>query len=164
VLVRGAQRGDRDAFGELYLRFSRAVHGVLLARVPFDEAADLVQEVFMHALTRLGDLRDASAFGGWICAIARRRAADYRRRERPTDAIADTLAGPSRPDLVAEAARALAVIRTLPEAYQETLTLRLVEGLTGPEIAQATGLTPDSVRVNLHRGFRALRERLGVHS
>jgi RNA polymerase sigma-70 factor (ECF subfamily) len=42
------------------------------------------------------------------------------------------------------------------------LTLRLVEGLSGPEIAALTDLTPESVRVNLHRGFRLLRERLGV--
>jgi len=63
-----------------------------------------------------------------------------------------------------EAHGALDAIQALPEAYRETLVLRLVEGLTGPEIASLTGLTPDSVRVNLHRGFRLLRERLGVAS
>jgi RNA polymerase sigma-70 factor, ECF subfamily len=50
----------------------------------------------------------------------------------------------------------------LPEAYRETLVLRLVEGMTGPEIAARTGLTAASVRVNLHRGMKLLRERLGV--
>ena len=54
----------------------------------------------------------------------------------------------------------LETIRSLPEAYRETLVLRLVEGMTGPEIATRTGLTPASVRVNLHRGMRMLRERL----
>ncbi|HEX6323359.1 MAG TPA: sigma factor-like helix-turn-helix DNA-binding protein, partial [Vicinamibacterales bacterium] len=62
----------------------------------------------------------------------------------------------------AEAAAAVAAIQDLPEAYRETLALRLVEGLSGPEIAAATGLRPDSVRVNLHRGFKLLRERLGA--
>jgi RNA polymerase sigma-70 factor, ECF subfamily len=38
--------------------------------------------------------------------------------------------------------------------------LRLVEGMTGPEIAQRTGLTAGSVRVNLHRGMKHLREKL----
>ena len=47
----------------------------------------------------------------------------------------------------------------MPEAYRETLVLRLVEGMTGPEIADRTGLTPASVRVNLHRGLKQLRER-----
>jgi RNA polymerase sigma-70 factor (ECF subfamily) len=50
----------------------------------------------------------------------------------------------------------------LPEAYRETLVLRLVEGMTGPEIAARTGLTAASVRVNLHRGMKQLREKLGV--
>lgn len=59
-----------------------------------------------------------------------------------------------------EARRALAAIRALPEAYRETLVLRLVEGMTGPEIAVRTGLTPDSVRVNLCRGMKLLRESL----
>jgi RNA polymerase sigma-70 factor (ECF subfamily) len=62
----------------------------------------------------------------------------------------------------AEAAEALEIIRALPEAYRETLVLRLVEGMTGPEIAARTGLQPASVRVNLHRGMKLLRERLGM--
>ena len=49
---------------------------------------------------------------------------------------------------------------SLPDAYRETLMLRLVEGLTGPEIAERTGLTPASVRVNLHRGMKLLRTAL----
>ena len=55
----------------------------------------------------------------------------------------------------------LEVVRGLPEAYRETLVLRLVEGMTGPEIAARTGMTPASVRVNLHRGMKLLREKLG---
>ena len=55
----------------------------------------------------------------------------------------------------------LELIRKLPEAYQETLIFRLVEGMTGPEIAAKTGLTPESVRVNLCRGMKMLRELLG---
>ena len=54
----------------------------------------------------------------------------------------------------------LAVLRTLPETYRESLTLRLVEGMTGPEIAARMGLTHGSVRVNLYRGMQMLREKL----
>jgi RNA polymerase sigma-70 factor (ECF subfamily) len=54
----------------------------------------------------------------------------------------------------------MAAIRALPEAYRETLTMRLVEGMTGPEIAERTGLTHGSVRVNLHRGMLQLRAAL----
>jgi len=54
----------------------------------------------------------------------------------------------------------LSAIRSLPEAYRETLLLRLVEGMTGPEIAARTGLTAGSVRVNLYRGMQQLRQKL----
>jgi len=50
----------------------------------------------------------------------------------------------------------------LPEAYRDTLLMRLVEGMSGAEIAERSGLTPASVRVNLHRGMKLLREHLGA--
>lgn len=161
-LVRAATAGDREAFGSLYSRFARAVHGTLLVRIAPADADDVVQEVFLHAMKRLGELRDPASFGGWICAIARRRAIDHLRRKPPLDELPPET--PSRADtsLRAEAAEVLAAIRSLPAAYHETLVLRLVEGLSGAEIAAATGLTPESVRVNLHRGFRQLREKLGI--
>lgn len=163
-LVRAAQRGDREAYGELYLRFGRAVHAVLLARLPRAHVDDLVQDVFLHALTKLAELREPAAFGGWICTLARRRAVDHYRRLPPAGTPADPVAPEASPDVIAEAAAAVRAIQDLPESYRETLALRLLGGLSGPEIAAVTGLTPDSVRVNLHRGFRLLRERLGVTS
>ncbi len=165
ALVERAIRGDRGAFGRLHARYARMVHAILLGRVPARETADLVHDVFLYALDHVAGLRDADAFGGWIAAIARNRATDFHRRSRPGGGAAvdpDELegGGPSAVDRV-EAGRVLAAIRTLPEAYRETLLMRLVEGMSGPEIAETTGLTPGSVRVNLHRGMALLRERLG---
>ena len=48
------------------------------------------------------------------------------------------------------------------DAYRETLVMRLVEGMTGPEIAERTGLKHESVRVNLHRGMKMLRQKLCI--
>ena len=163
-LVLAAQGGDRDAYGQLYCRFARAVHAVLLARLPRTQVEDLVQDVFLHAMTKLRELREPAAFGGWICTLARRRAADHYRRSVPEAPLPPTIASGSSPETAAEAAAAVAAIQELPEAYRETLAMRLIAGMSGPEIAAATGLTPDSVRVNLHRGFRMLRSRLGVTS
>lgn len=158
ALVAAAQAGDRTAFGRLYERYARMVHGVLLAHVPWSDAEDLQQDVFVTALQRLAGLREAAAFGGWLAAIARHAAYDRHRRQKPTVAADEHLPGPGGPSL--EAMAVLAEIHRLPEAYRESLTLRLVEGLTGPEIAARIGLTPDSVRVNLHRGMKMLKERL----
>jgi RNA polymerase sigma-70 factor, ECF subfamily len=158
-LVRDAQRGDREAFAQLYERFTRMVHGIVLARIDRTEVDDVVQDVFLAALDRLGDLREPAAFGGWLAAIARHRAADHARRAVPTDPLAEDSASGRDPDRL-EALAILDVVRSLPDAYRETLTLRLVEGMTGAEIAERTGLTAASVRVNLHRGMKLLREKL----
>jgi RNA polymerase sigma-70 factor (ECF subfamily) len=157
-LVTRARRGDRAAFGGLYQRFHRAVHAIALARVPACDADDVVQDVFADAWAKLARLREPAAFAGWLLAIARNRATDAARRRPPGDAAADLAVDP--PPRV-EAAAALRAIRELPETYRETLVMRLVEGLSGPEIADHTGMSPDSVRVHLHRGMKLLRERLG---
>src|SRR5215469_16503366 len=79
ALVRAAAHGDRAAFGELYQRYARLVHGILLARVPPAEAEDLVHDVFVLAMRRMEELRTVAAFRGWLAAIARRRAIDFYR-------------------------------------------------------------------------------------
>ena len=164
-LVGAAQRGDRAAFGALYQRYVHIVHGVLLARVPIGDLDDLVQDVFLIALKRLSALHEARSFGPWLLAIARNLASDYHRRSVPEDQLSDdesAVDAPSRQSSPANtSAEVLAANRSLPEAYRETLILRLVEGMTGPEIAARTGLTHGSVRVNLHRGMQQLRARLG---
>lgn len=163
ALVVAARDGDRAAFGALYTRYSRMVHGVLLSRVPAPEVADLVQDVFLQAMRRLHTLREPAAFGGWLAMIARNRATDFFRRSTDTEELPEDL--PGRSGAAAHRAEALAVldvVKSLPAAYRETLILRLVEGMTGPEIAKRTGLTAASVRVNLHRGMKQLREKLGL--
>ena len=159
VLVKAVLDGDRDGFGRLYDLYAPLVHGILLARVPRAEVDDLVQDIFLHAYKKLHTLRDAAAFGPWIAMIARNRAVDFYRRSKEMVEINDDLRGSATHD--SKAAEILELIRNLPEAYRETLVLRLVEGMTGPEIAARTGLTAPSVRVNLHRGMKLLRERLG---
>ena len=160
ALVAAVRSGDQESFGRLYERYARMVHGILLARVPYGEVDDLVQDVFLTALRKLDALRDAALFGPWLAMITRNRAMDYHRRKRETDELPETLAQHATPHT--EANEVLEHIRELPEAYREPLILRFVEGMTGPEIAERTGLAPASVRVNIHRGMKLLRARLQV--
>lgn len=159
VLIREVLEGDRDKYGRLYHLYAPLVHGILLARMPRSEVEDLVQEIFLHALKKLHTLRDPGSFGPWIAMIARNRAMDFHRRSRETVEVTDDLR--SSDSSGPKAAEILEIIRSLPDAYRETLVLRLVEGMTGPEIATRTGLTAASVRVNLHRGMKLLRGKLG---
>jgi RNA polymerase sigma-70 factor (ECF subfamily) len=170
TLVDRAREGDRVAFGQLYDRYARMVHGVLMARVPPSEVDDLVQDVFMLALRRLSTLRDSARFGAWLAAISRNLANDYHRQAVAAVELTEEVSqneleyGVTSQTSEAEGRSILALIRSLPDAYKETLILRLVEGMSGPEIAARTGLTPGSVRVNLHRGMQQLREKLGPAS
>jgi RNA polymerase sigma-70 factor, ECF subfamily len=166
ALVLAAQQGDRRAFGGLYSKYARMVHGILLARVPLEAVDDLVQDVFLRALPRLCSLRDATRFGPWLSTIARNIANDYFRQNKPIAAMTESLSDDDAEEPAArdgshmEAAMILETVRGLSETYRETLILRLVEGMSGPEIAARTGLKPGSVRVNLHRGMQQLREKL----
>lgn len=169
MLVGAARDGDRAAFGRLYDRYAGMVHGVLLAKVPLSEVDDLVHDVFMIALRRLSTLRETGSFGAWLTAIARNLANDYHRRSAPEDPLADDtcvdeIDGNASGDQHGRAAAILEAVRSLPDAYRETLILRLVEGMTGPEIAARTGMTHGSVRVNLHRGMQQLRAKLSPGS
>lgn len=161
ALVAQAQRGDQAAMARLHRDFAPMVHGLLLARVPRGEVDDLVQDVFVTVMERLPSLREPESFGGWLATIARNRANDFHRQKREDVELLEETAPDPRSQEDAEAAHVLLLVRSLPEAYRETLVLRLVEGMTGPEIAERTGLTPGSVRVNLHRGMQMLREKLG---
>jgi RNA polymerase sigma-70 factor (ECF subfamily) len=157
--------GDPVARRWAYERFSGMAHGLLVARLGPDLAEDLTQEVFLRLFRSAQDLGPAESLPAWIATIARNLATDHLRRRgrRPrAEPLSDVDEPQARPtgDAGAEdelRRTVLAHIRSLPEAYGETLVLRLVEGLTGPEIADRTGLTPGSVRVNLCRGMALLR-------
>ena len=159
--VRAVQAGDLSAFARLYSTHWSMVHGIVLSRARTVEVADIAQDVFVAALSRIGELRDPAAFGGWLATMARHASVDAMRRRRPTIAVSDDVRVDVPPPRL-EALAVLQAIRELPPAYCETLVLRLVEGMTGPEIALRTGMTAGSVRVNLHRGMKLLRARLGV--
>ena len=162
--VEAAQTGDPRAFARLYHEFGAMVHGLLLARVDAATADDLTQDVFSAAWQRLDHLHDPRAWPGWLATIARNRAIDHLRRDRRPGTLPpeSELISEALPDAATrtEAERLLEMIRALPQSHVEPMILRLVEGMSGPEIAERTGLSPGYVRVNLHRGMKQLRANL----
>jgi RNA polymerase sigma-70 factor (ECF subfamily) len=153
----GSER--HNGFDALYAQYLPVVHGIAISHVGSSDADDVVQEVFVLVHEKRSTLRDEAALPAWICALARNCAVDHLRRRQRRPPAAELADEPPAPERGGQelAQRVLERIRTLPEAYRETLALRLVEGLTGPEIAACTGLTHGSVRVNLTRGMALLR-------
>ena len=136
------RQATASAFGQLYERYARMVHGVLLAHVSYTDAEDLLQDVFLRALEQLESLRDPAAFGGWLAAIARRSAADLHRKNWRLQPIRDIVR------TVRAHGEGFAIMTALRNCRMPTRNaiLRLVEGMTGPEIAARTGLKQDWCR------------------
>src|SRR3954468_6417512 len=121
ALIAAAAQGDRSAFGELYSRYARMVHGILLSRVPAGDAEDLVQDVFVSAMRQLRVLRTAAAFRGWLAAIARNRAIDYFRASKQRADFDERTLREHGVAANQQAFEVLELIQALPEAYRETL-------------------------------------------
>jgi RNA polymerase sigma-70 factor (ECF subfamily) len=89
ALIKRAQAGDRAAFGELVQRFQPAVYAVALARLrDVNEAVELTQEVFIHAMGKLDQLRDPHCFVGWLRQITVRMAINRVSRKAPVQGAA----------------------------------------------------------------------------
>jgi RNA polymerase sigma-70 factor (ECF subfamily) len=83
-VVERARNGDREAYGRLVERFQSTVYALALARLRNPtEAQELVQEVFIHAMTKLSQLRDVNCFAGWLRQITERMAINRLSRRGP---------------------------------------------------------------------------------
>lgn len=166
-LVELARQGVSDALELLLSRHQGVVYRFLLSFLgDEDAAADAAQETLVRALTNLNGFRGDSAFRTWLLAIARNEAkAAMRRRNRRNEApleepgplAVDDASPEDRAVRSAELARVRQAMARLPEKQRLSVALRLFDGLSFSEIAEATDSTEGSARVNYHHGMRRLR-------
>ena len=170
-LVLAAQRGDRDAFGDLVRKYTGVVRSLAAARVGWGAVADdVVQDVFLIALRRLSSLAEPDRFAGWISTIAVTRAREVLRREAPRRAASldhvpvEPVAreGPDVLELEDEVDRMQAAISTLDDRTQLILTLRYRRGMSVQDVAAQLGENPPAVSMRITRALRRLRDLLGV--
>jgi RNA polymerase sigma-70 factor, ECF subfamily len=167
-LVSSARSGDREAFGRLVHRHHGVVFRYLLARVrDEDRAADLTQETFLKALRSIDSFRGEASFRTWLLSIARNEARGSFRKEglRGERALEEAAHVPDRkpgPDQEAanelELGRVRELMLRLPEKQRLSVWLRVFDGLSFREVAEATGSTEGGARVNYFHGIRRLRE------
>src|SRR5712671_1860161 len=88
TLVERARTGDRAAYGELVERFQPTVYALALARLRNPtEAQELTQEVFLHGMKKLPQLREANCFAGWLRQITVRMAINRLTRRGPVQGV-----------------------------------------------------------------------------
>jgi RNA polymerase sigma-70 factor, ECF subfamily len=177
--IRRAQRGDRDAFGQLVDRHSRRVFSLVSHLVRRrDDVEDLAQEIFLKAYLGIKSYNFGSSFGTWLGRISVNHCYDYLRRERashvryfseigeqPGRTIlekAESL-GPHSPD--AEKQLVLknwvgALLDRAPKDDRVILVLKEIEELSVLEIAEILGLSQTAVKVRLHRARKRMLEDL----
>jgi RNA polymerase sigma-70 factor (ECF subfamily) len=167
-IVRRAQRGDVDAFELLYREHSGRIFALCLRLQAGDsnDATELMQDVFIKAWRRLATFRGDSAFSSWLHRLAvntmlENARSDSRRTARvlPMD---DTsrLAGAARPSGVDVRMEMEEAIASLPKGARQAFVLHDVEGYQHQEIAAQLSVTVGTVKAQLHRARRLLRERL----
>ena len=167
ALIAAMRAGDRQAFGSLVERETRAVYRTCLRILgrPQD-AEDVTQESFVAAYRAIGNYRGDGSLRGWLMKIATRRAFRHlaqRRPEAELDAVAEPVLadGAADPDRLVVAAEARAEIRDavagLPDPYREVVALRFFGDLSLAEVAEATGRPINTVKTHLRRGLERLR-------
>ena len=169
--VRCAARGDAAAFAELIGRFERTALAVAFGVLgDSDLAADAVQESFLRAWQRLGDLRESERFGPWLCGIVRNQARDAQRRhwrELRARAVVPAAASASRAEDPAieiigreTEGRLMAALKQLDELSRAAIMLRYYEGLSTKQIGELLGKAPAAIDMRLTRARQALRRAL----
>jgi len=164
TLLERCQAGDNEAIATLVHRY-RAKAIDLAAAVLRDRhlAEDVVQESFVRALERLGDLRDRSAFAGWFRQIVRRRCYRVLRRTRegPGEEMADVPGGTSPDEAILREERSHAVrdaLHRLPRACRQTAEMFYLEERDCPDIGRELGVPVGTVRRRLHDARKRLRD------
>lgn len=169
-LAEAAITGDRDAFAEIYDRYSNRLFdfcvGMLRDR---ESAADCVQDTFCTAAARLSSLRDLSKLRPWLYAIARNEALRRireRRREQASDELPETASTEPGPEALAARTELAALIAQaaagLSDRDREILDLAYRHGLEGPEIAEALGTSAATTRTLMHRLRETVERSLGA--
>lgn len=168
VLVEQAKTGDRAAYGELVTRFQGSVYAMALARVrnPL-EAQELAQDVFVHAMRKLPQLRDPRCFAGWLRRITARMAINRLTRRGPLfgaetellDAVPARVRAAEDEYAVGEAVGQLKVgLARLKPLDRLTLEAFYIRGRSLKQIAREFDVPTGTVKRRLHVARARLKE------
>jgi RNA polymerase sigma-70 factor (ECF subfamily) len=172
-LARRCEKGDGQAFEELYRRHSGRLYNLVYRMVgSAPDADDLLQEVFLHAHRKLSSFRGDSSLGTWLYRLGINHCLDYLRGRqarmgRATESLdAEGMVEPSAPNPVVPAAisrmdleRAIA---RLPEGCRAAFLLHDVEGFDHREVGRILGVSEGTSKSQVHKARMKLRALLSA--
>ena len=173
-LIQRVLDGDQDAFTALVNKYQKSVHALVWRKIgDFHIAEELTQDVFLKAYKRLSTLKRPEHFPGWLYVIATRHCVSWLRKKqvpiRSLDAMStdeleeacyaqyevarnETTAIEQRRELVKR------LLKKLPESERTVVTLYYLAEMSGAEISQFLGVSPNTVRSRLHRARQRLEK------
>jgi len=172
-LVRAAQAGDRDAFGQLFERYRPGIVSLAMKRVRnADEAEELAQDVFVQAMQKLDQLRVPEAFGGWLRRIVHRMAINRVTRRQgavscdPFVLEATCLSSGDSPDQDAaereQADDVRAAVQRLGKLDRQTLQAFYLRGQTLLQMSDAFDAPVGTIKRRLHVARKRLAREMEV--
>jgi len=169
-LVEKARAGDRAAYGELVKRFEPAVYAVALSRLRNPtEAQELTQEVFLHGMKKLPQLREPAAFAGWLRQITVRMAINRLTRRGPArgtdpEILQNTAAAEQSPleDLVRDEQKAELYrgLERLKATDRATLLAFYIQGRSLKQMSREFETPIGTIKRRLHVARNRLRKQL----
>lgn len=177
ALVRRSQKGDLDAFRQLYERFIQKILNYLYRMTGSkDEADDLAQDTFVLAYRKIGDLKNPERFQSWIFRIAQNNVyqlyrgkkvhvesidqeesqelSDFQKLTTPLKSPEDAVLTEELEQLITD------VIQELPEKYRTVFILSAIEKLSYQEISNIVERSLASVKSDIHRARVIVRDRI----
>ena len=165
ALIRAAQRGDSEAFGELVTRHAASILSLTTRMLgQTGDAEDVAQETFVAAYKALSGFKFVSKFSTWLYRIAANKCTDALRARRPDISLDATSAEGStaweaaneetpyceleQAELAGELDRG---IQALPHLYRESFVLRHVEGLGYDEMSEILGVNRDTIKMRVYK-------------
>ena len=167
-LIARWKAGDQAAAAQLVERHSQALARFAVSCGARDDVEELVQDTFVRAFGSLDSFRGDSSFRTWLFTIERRLLLDRRRAEKRRPKSTEIGEGDAATEydaldqmIGAEAgARLRGAIDELTPTQREVFVLRVNEGMSYREIAEAVGTTEGAARVHYHNAMRAIKESL----
>ena len=171
-LVRAAQAGDRNAFGELFERYRPGIVALAMRRVRnADEAEELAQDVFIQAMQKIDQLRVPEAFGGWLRRIVHRMAINRMTRTRSAlacdpETLEATCLAEGTPDKFAQDREQAAAVRDgihrLGQLDQQTLEAFYLQSKSLIEMSDEFDAPVGTIKRRLHVARKRLAKEMDV--
>lgn len=157
-----------EAFAIIFDRYAIKVYRYIYSRVQHHESAeDITSQVFLATLENIQDYKPFGSFEAWIFTIARRRIADFYRKENPTEMLSDDIP-PRESEILASVIQKESVsefenqFHVLQEDEKELLRLRFAAGMRFKDIATLLGKKPDAVKIATYRLIDRLKKNMEI--